>query len=80
MSAISACPPVRLSRVEAADYLCRAGYKITPKTLAFHACRGGGPEYSRWGKAVAYTAEELLRWAQARTAAPRKRQPRRVAA
>jgi hypothetical protein len=64
---------VRLSRVEAAEALSRAGYKISPCTLATLASRGGGPPYAKFGTKPIYTLAELLAWAEGRVSQPCKR-------
>lgn len=60
----------RLTRKEAADTLCEAGYRITEKTLATKATRGDGPPYQMFGKKVLYPTAALFEWANARISGP----------
>lgn len=54
-----------LNRGEAADYLADHGFPCSPKTLAKHACQGGGPRFIKYGLRVLYRREDLLQWASA---------------
>jgi hypothetical protein len=59
-----------LRREDCAKALTRAGYRISPKTLATKASRGGGPPYHKFGRAVLYRWSEVLAWAEARLSPP----------
>lgn len=52
-----------LTRPQAADYLTDHGFPCRPKTLAKHACQGGGPRYIKYGLRTLYRPEDLLTWA-----------------
>jgi hypothetical protein len=55
----------RLSRPELAAALTKAGFKMSPATLATKASRGGGPPMQKWGKSrVTYTWGSSLKWAR----------------
>lgn len=60
-----------LSRVKAAEYICRLGLKISPKTLAKYASIGGGPLMVHFGRYVFYRLEDLIEWVEARLTPPR---------
>jgi hypothetical protein len=68
---LPANPNVRLTRREAADALCAAGYRIKSGTLATLAARGLGPPYRIFGGRAHYRWDELLGWAEARDTEPR---------
>lgn len=55
-----------LRREDCAKALTHAGYRMSPKTLASMATRGGGPPYHKFGRAVLYRWSEVLAWAEAR--------------
>jgi hypothetical protein len=57
---------VLLRRGVCAVSLTRAGFPISPKTLASMATRGGGPPYHKFGRAVLYRWSDALAWAEAR--------------
>jgi hypothetical protein len=55
----------RLSRPELAPALTKAGFRMSPATLATKASRGGGPPMQKWGKSrVTYTWGSSLKWAK----------------
>ena len=62
----------RLKRREAALALTKAGYPISPATLATVASRGGGPAYRCFGRTVIYRWGNLLEWAEHRMTEPRR--------
>jgi hypothetical protein len=62
---------LRLSRDQAAKYLCTLGYEISANRLAKLAVHGGGPEYKKWGRRVVYCPLKLLEWAKSRESAGR---------
>ena len=62
----------RLKRREAALALTKAGYPISPATLATVASRGGGPVYRCFGRTVIYRWGDLLQWAEERMTEPRR--------
>ena len=66
-------PAVRLlTRQQAASELTTAGYPMTAKTLATLACRGGGPQFLRFGgRRVLYRLADLFAWAEGRLVEPR---------
>ncbi|MGH7013982.1 MAG: hypothetical protein ACREEL_07485 [Stellaceae bacterium] len=49
-----------------------AGYPIARATLATLACRGDGPAFRKFGRVPLYRLGDLLDWARARTAPPRR--------
>jgi len=61
-----------LSRREAASFLQNHGFPIAAKTLATLVSRGGGPAYRRFGQRALYHPRDLLAWAEARLAPPRR--------
>jgi len=61
-----------LTRAEAAQFLAQRGYPVAMRTLATMVSRGGGPLYRRFGGRALYRAEDLLAWAEARLAPPRR--------
>lgn len=65
-------PEVWLTRKEAAHYLAKKGFSITPKTLASLASnnnKGKGPSFTRFGwKTVKYLKQDLDSWSEARKA------------
>lgn len=63
---------VLLRRGACAVNLTRAGFPITPKTLASMATRGGGPPYHKFGRAVLYRWSDALAWAEARLSPARR--------
>jgi hypothetical protein len=64
-------PSTLLSRVDCADALKKAGYPVSPKTLASKATRGGGPRFHKFGNRVLYRWSDALAWAEARLSPPR---------
>ena len=61
-----------LTRVEAAQFLQRHGFPVAARTLATLVSRGGGPAYRRFGQRALYRTEDLIAWAEARLAPPRR--------
>jgi hypothetical protein len=60
---MTATPAPLLTREKAAAYLRERGLEhMTKKRLEFLSWRGGGPSYSRLGKRVYYTHEQLDTW------------------
>ncbi len=57
----------RLNRFQAADFLCRLGYRVAHATLSKYATIGGGPEYEKFGRRPLYTEKGLLDWVRSRT-------------
>lgn len=57
-------PNDKLTREELALALTLIGFKISPKTLATIATRGGGPPYRRWNARVLYRWADALAWAE----------------
>ena len=62
---------LRLSRDQAARFLCKLGYQISANRLAKLAVSGDGPDYMTWGRKVVYRPLKLLAWAKAREGAAR---------
>lgn len=60
-----------LSRKEAAAFLTRSGYRISPKTLANMAANnnaGHGPSFTRYSwRNISYNRLELLQWVERQT-------------
>ncbi len=50
-----------LTNSEAAAYL-----RLSPRTLEKHRVLGCGPRFLKFGRAVRYDIEDLIRWATAR--------------
>jgi hypothetical protein len=65
-------PDALLSRKDAAAELTARGLKVSERTLATKATRGGGPPYRRFGPRVVYRLADLLAWAEGRLSAPRR--------
>lgn len=65
-------PDARLSRVQTAEALTRAGFPIAASTLAAMVVRGGGPPFSLWGRFPLYRWGDTLEWAQQRLSTPRR--------
>lgn len=61
-----------LARDQATAALNQRGYKISPKTLATLATRGGGPSYRKFGRRPLYLLADLIAWAEGRLSAPRR--------
>lgn len=59
-----------LTRSDAADFLTRSGFPITPGTLSKLAHFGGGPIYRKFGKRCLYVQSDLLAWANAKMSEP----------
>lgn len=55
-----------LNRDKAAQFLDKIGLRISAATLATFASRGGGPNYTRFGKRAVYLEKDLLEWASER--------------
>ena len=51
-----------LNRKESADYLTSLGLKISKQTMAVHAMRGTGAEYTLIGRTAYYKQEWLDEW------------------
>jgi len=60
----------RLNRFQAADFLCRLGYRVAHATLSKYVTVGGGPEYEKFGRRPLYTEQGLLNWVRDRTTKP----------
>ncbi len=58
-------PPL-LRRGELARALSERGFPISKATLETMATRGGGPPFRRFGRAVAYSLQDALAWAEGR--------------
>jgi hypothetical protein len=56
----------RLTRVETAAALTRAGFPTTALTLADKASRGGGPPFSIYGRSSVYVWRDVIAWAESR--------------
>lgn len=66
---------IPLTRSEASQYIEKQHGKAaapSPKTLAKQASVGGGPEFIREGRRVAYLPSELDRWVLSRRSNPMK--------
>ncbi len=59
-----------LNRQDAAAALTRAGFRISPATLATKASRGGGPAYRLFGRVPVYRWNDLITWAEGRMSDP----------
>jgi hypothetical protein len=66
-------PDVLLPRAQAAHALMALGYPVAPSTLATKATRGDGPPYRRFGRKPLYRWGDVLAWAEARMAEPRRK-------
>jgi hypothetical protein len=62
--------PKNLSRLAAAEFLQERGYPVAFKTLNKLATVGGGPKFSKFGRRVLYSPDDLLEWAVSRTSGP----------
>lgn len=62
-----------LRRNACATALTKAGFPISPKTLASMVTRGGGPPYHKFGRAVLYRWSDVLAWAEGRLSSARNR-------
>jgi hypothetical protein len=65
-------PNTLLTRDQTAVALTQAGFPVRSATLATKACRGGGPEFKRFGSRPLYRWGDALAWAQAKLTAPRR--------
>lgn len=70
MSAIPENPKALLTRRATAEALTAAGFPVTFTTLATLACRGGGPEFQKFGPRPLYRWESSLAWAHGRLSKP----------
>jgi hypothetical protein len=61
-----------LTRSQTAENLVKAGFPVSPKTLATKASRGGGPPYSLFGPRPLYRWRDVLVWAHSRMTPPRR--------
>lgn len=59
-----------LRRGELARALSERGFPVSKATLETMATRGGGPPFRRFGRAVVYSLEDGLAWAEGRMSAP----------
>lgn len=55
-----------LTRKDAAEALRKAGFPVSPATLATMTSRGGGPPYRKFNQRVLYQWGDLLEWAEGR--------------
>ncbi len=62
----------RMTRAEAAGFLCERGYTVASTTLSKYAVIGGGPRYEKFGRKPLYTAADLLAWVASKTTGPRR--------
>ena len=60
-----------LGRKETAAALTGRGFRISEKTLATKAVRGGGPVYRKFGRRVLYRWSDALAWAEGLLTTPR---------
>jgi hypothetical protein len=65
-------PDALLPRKRVAEELTAMGLTTAPSSLATQACRGGGPPYRTFGRAVVYRWGDVLAWAEARMTGPRR--------
>jgi hypothetical protein len=63
-------PDTKLLRNEAAQALTENGFPTATATLAGLACRGGGPQFRKYGRRVVYVWGPLLEWAERRLSSP----------
>jgi hypothetical protein len=59
-----------LGRIDAAEALTQAGFRVSPATLATKATRGGGPRYRLFGRRPLYRWGDALQWARGRLSEP----------
>lgn len=59
-----------LTRHSASEALTRAGFPISPATLATYASRGGGPTMRHFGRRPLYKWADCLEWARGRLGRP----------
>jgi hypothetical protein len=59
-------PDTLLTRANLAEALKKAGYPVSPATLATKATRGGGPPFRRFGRIPLYRWQDALEWASSR--------------
>jgi len=71
MSAIPENVDALLRRDQTAKALTEAGFKISPKTLATKAVRGGGPPFRKFGPWPLYRWGGSLAWAHNKLTTPR---------
>jgi len=67
---VKQAPDTLLTRAVVAAELTRAGFPISPATLATKATRGGGPPYRLFGRRPLYEWGPALEWARGRLSAP----------
>jgi hypothetical protein len=65
-------PDARLTRERTAEALTAAGFRISARTLATKASRGGGPPYALFCGRAVYKWGDVLAWAQSLATAPRR--------
>jgi hypothetical protein len=65
-------PDARLTRERTAEALTAAGFRISARTLATKASRGGGPPYALFCGRAVYKWADVLAWAESLTTAPRR--------
>ena len=70
MTKIPVDPDAKLTRACTAAALTEVGYPTAPATLASLACRGGGPEFQKFGHRPLYTWSAALEWAEKRLSKP----------
>ena len=71
MAAIPGNPDKRLTRSELVVALNEAGFPMSERALANHACRGSGPPYEMFSRHALYTWRTALAWAEGRLSPPR---------
>jgi hypothetical protein len=73
MEATKSATGLYLTRSQASAYILeRFGLVVAPKTLGKYATVGGGPAYSRFGRAAVYSAAALDSWVAEKLTAPRR--------
>jgi hypothetical protein len=72
MVAIPNDPDARLTRERAAEALTALGFRVSARTLATKATRGGGPPYALFCGRAVYKWADVLAWAQSLTTPPRR--------
>lgn len=60
-----------LNRQQAAAYVQALGIPCAVSTLEAYACRGGGPQFRKFGRKPLYTELDLDAWIASRISAPR---------
>ena len=65
-------PSTYLDANAASVFLGERGFPMSASSLATFRCRGGGPDFRKWGRRPVYREADLLAWIEVRLGPARR--------